>query len=143
MLAVIVAARPHADWIIWGVEGSVRSPSSTSEKLTRRNATRLREHEASGRKARDRIEHFPLWAWAGGTEGERWISAWKMVQRRASAAGITTEVCNHTFRSTGITAYLENGGTLEKARARWRRMPQPAPPNSTISARTDLRTTRW
>jgi len=39
-----------------------------------------------------------------------------MVQRRAQAAGITTEVCNHTFRGTGITAYLENGGTLEKAR---------------------------
>ena len=32
------------------------------------------------------------------------------------AASITTEVCNHTFRGTGITAYLENGGTLEKAR---------------------------
>jgi hypothetical protein len=39
-----------------------------------------------------------------------------MVRRRAKAADITTEVCNHTFRGTGITAYLENGGTLEKAR---------------------------
>ena len=39
-----------------------------------------------------------------------------MVRRRAKAAGINTEVCNHTFRGTGITAYLENGGTLEKAR---------------------------
>jgi integrase len=38
-----------------------------------------------------------------------------MVRRRAKAAGITTQVCNHTFRGTG-TAYLENGGTLEKAR---------------------------
>jgi integrase/recombinase XerD len=44
------------------------------------------------------------------------INAWKMVRRRANAASITTEVCNHTFRGTGITAYLENGGTLEKAR---------------------------
>ena len=44
------------------------------------------------------------------------INAWKMVRRRARAAGITTEVCNHTFRGTGITAYLENGGMLEKAR---------------------------
>jgi integrase/recombinase XerD len=44
------------------------------------------------------------------------INAWKMVRRRAKAAGITTQVCNHTFRGTGITAYLENGGTLEKAR---------------------------
>ena len=43
-------------------------------------------------------------------------NAWQMVRRRARAAGITTEVCNHTFRGTGITAYLENGGTLEKAR---------------------------
>jgi integrase len=43
-------------------------------------------------------------------------NAWQMVRRRAQAAGITTEVCNHTFRGTGITAYLENSGTLEKAR---------------------------
>ncbi len=38
-----------------------------------------------------------------------------MIQRRAVAAGISTAVCNHTFRATGITAYLKNGGTLEKA----------------------------
>jgi site-specific recombinase XerD len=43
-------------------------------------------------------------------------NAWAMVRRRAKVAGITTQVCNHTFRGTGITAYLENGGTLEKAR---------------------------
>jgi integrase len=35
--------------------------------------------------------------------------------RRAKAAGITTRVGNHTFRATGVTAYLKNGGTLEKA----------------------------
>lgn len=38
-----------------------------------------------------------------------------MIQRRAIAAGISTAVCNHTFRATGITVYLKNGGTLEKA----------------------------
>jgi len=27
----------------------------------------------------------------------------------------TTRIGCHTFRATGITAYLENGGTLEKA----------------------------
>jgi len=43
-------------------------------------------------------------------------NAWAMVRGRAKAAGITTEVCNHTFRGRGITAYLENSGTLEKAR---------------------------
>jgi site-specific recombinase XerD len=42
-------------------------------------------------------------------------NAYAMIQRRAIAAGISTAVCNHTFRATGITAYLKNGGTLEKA----------------------------
>jgi site-specific recombinase XerD len=37
------------------------------------------------------------------------------VRRRAKAAGITMQVCNHTFRGAGNTSYLENGGTLEKA----------------------------
>ncbi len=35
--------------------------------------------------------------------------AWAMVKRRALQAGIATPgICNHTFRGTGITAYLEN-----------------------------------
>jgi site-specific recombinase XerD len=38
-----------------------------------------------------------------------------MIQRRASSAGIITRVGNHTFRATGVTAYLKNGGTLECA----------------------------
>lgn len=42
-------------------------------------------------------------------------NAYAMVQRRAKAAGIKTRIGNHTFRATGITAYLRNGGTLEKA----------------------------
>ena len=42
-------------------------------------------------------------------------NAWAMVQRRALAAGIATKIGNHTFRATGITAYLKNGGTLERA----------------------------
>lgn len=43
-------------------------------------------------------------------------AAWRMVRRRARAAGVTREICNHTFRATGITAYLEAGGNLEDAR---------------------------
>jgi site-specific recombinase XerD len=42
-------------------------------------------------------------------------NTYAMIQRRARAAGITTKIGNHTFRATGVTAYLENGGTLEKA----------------------------
>jgi site-specific recombinase XerD len=43
------------------------------------------------------------------------INAFRMIQRRAKAAGIETHIGNHTFRATGITIYLLNGGTLEKA----------------------------
>jgi site-specific recombinase XerD len=43
--------------------------------------------------------------------------AYLMIARRATAAGIATKIGNHTFRATGITAYLENGGTLENAAA--------------------------
>jgi integrase/recombinase XerD len=42
----------------------------------------------------------------------------RMVKRRAAACGIGIErICCHTFRATGITAYLENGGTIEHAQA--------------------------
>jgi site-specific recombinase XerD len=40
---------------------------------------------------------------------------WRMIRRRAKQAGIKTHVGCHSFRATGITIYLENGGTLEKA----------------------------
>ena len=38
-----------------------------------------------------------------------------MIKRRAKAAGLPYSTCCHTFRATGITAYLQNGGTLEHA----------------------------
>lgn len=40
-----------------------------------------------------------------------------MVKRRAKAAGLPEAICNHTFRATGITAYLENHGSIEHAQA--------------------------
>jgi len=51
-----------------------------------------------------------------------------MVKRRAAAAGLPASTCCHTFRGTGITAYLENGGTVENAQA--------------IASHADPRTTR-
>ncbi len=45
----------------------------------------------------------------------RHANCYQMVRRRAVLAGIQTNVCNHTFRATGITAYLSNGGTIETA----------------------------
>jgi integrase len=44
-------------------------------------------------------------------------NAYAMIQRRAPLSGIDTRIGNHTFRATGITAYLKNGGTLENAAA--------------------------
>jgi site-specific recombinase XerD len=43
------------------------------------------------------------------------VNAYAMIQRRAADAGLNTKIGNHSFRATGITAYLKNGGTLEKA----------------------------
>jgi len=61
-------------------------------------------------------------------------NAYAMIRRRASAAGIKTKLGNHSFRATGITAYLKNGGTLEKAAAMANpRTPRRARPGSTIA----------
>jgi site-specific recombinase XerD len=45
------------------------------------------------------------------------FDAYRMIRRRAEEAGITAAIGCHTFRATGITAYLENGGTIEHAQA--------------------------
>jgi site-specific recombinase XerD len=42
-------------------------------------------------------------------------NAYAMIRRRTAAADIVTKLGNHSFRATGITTYLKNGGTLEKA----------------------------
>jgi site-specific recombinase XerD len=39
----------------------------------------------------------------------------QMIKRRAKAAGLPETTCCHTFRATGITNFLENGGTIEQA----------------------------
>lgn len=43
--------------------------------------------------------------------------ALRMVKRRANMSALSDKVCCHTFRATGITTYLENGGTIENAQA--------------------------
>jgi site-specific recombinase XerD len=45
------------------------------------------------------------------------VDAWRMIQRRKTALGMKGRIGCHTFRATEITAYLEVGGTLEKAQA--------------------------
>jgi site-specific recombinase XerD len=63
----------------------------------------------------------PLFRTAAGKTGELTNNAmwqqdtYRMIQRRAADAGLKTRIGNHTFRATGITAYLKNNGTLEAA----------------------------
>jgi len=63
----------------------------------------------------------PLFRTAAGktgtlTRNRLWQQdAYRMIQQHARVAGIKARIGNHTFRATGITDYLKNGGTLEKA----------------------------
>ena len=65
----------------------------------------------------------PLFRSAAGRTGEltdkpmNRVDAYRMIQRRADDVGLRVRVGCHTFRATGITAYLEAGGTLENAQA--------------------------
>jgi site-specific recombinase XerD len=45
------------------------------------------------------------------------VDAYRMVRRRTADAGFKIKLGCHVFRATGITAYLEAGGTLENAQA--------------------------
>ena len=56
------------------------------------------------------------------------VDVFRMIGRRAPALRKRSKIGCHTFRATGLTAYLENGGTLENAQA--------------IAAHESLRTTQ-
>jgi site-specific recombinase XerD len=63
----------------------------------------------------------PLFRSAEGRTGRltdrpmRRADAYRMIGRRAEAAGVATRIGCHSWRARGITAYLENGGLLEHA----------------------------
>lgn len=65
----------------------------------------------------------PLWRTARGRTQTLMPNALQprealaMIKRRAKAASLPATICNHPMRATGITAYLENGGTIENAQA--------------------------
>ncbi len=74
--------------------------------------------EAAGIEA---DKHGPLFRTAEGRTGRLTGQAmaqpdvYRMIRRRAEAAGIATRIGCHSWRARGITAYLENGGLLEHA----------------------------
>ncbi|CAH2605992.1 Tyrosine-type recombinase/integrase (plasmid) [Rhodovastum atsumiense] len=65
----------------------------------------------------------PLFRTAAGRTGRLTAAAmtqpdvYRMIGRRATAAGVATRIGCHSWRARGITAYLENGGLLEHAQA--------------------------
>jgi site-specific recombinase XerD len=63
----------------------------------------------------------PLFRTTGRSTGElhrlTQPDAYRMIERRARAAGIKTKIGNHSLRATGITDYLKSAGTLEHAQA--------------------------
>jgi integrase/recombinase XerD len=67
---------------------------------------------------------------------------YRMIRRRAFAAGIKTRIGNHTFRATGITQYLRNGGR-RSLRSRWLRMNRRGRRRYTIGGMMRWPWTRW
>lgn len=102
---------------------------------------RLRLHEKGGKlhevPAHHKLEQYldeyieaagvrdsrksPLFRTARGKTGEltsqamNRVDVFRMIGRRAPALRKRSKIGCHTFRATGLTAYLENGGTLENA----------------------------
>ena len=64
-----------------------------------------------------------------------------MIKRRAAAADLPASTCCHTFRATGTTAYLSNGGR-SSTRSRSPGTPRRRPRSCTIARRTRSRSTR-
>lgn len=129
-LMVYTFARIHAvlqmkvrDYFVQGRRGWVRlheKGGKEHEVPCHHNLERyLDEYIAAAGIAKD--PDAPLFQTALGKTGRltgraMWQQdAYRMVQRRTRSTGIKTRIGNHTFRATGITAYLKNKGTLEVA----------------------------
>jgi len=70
------------------------------------------------------------------------VDAWRMIQRRAADLGTRVRIGCHTFRATGITAYLE-AGALWKTHKPWPRTKVRARRSCTIAPATKSRSMRW
>jgi integrase/recombinase XerD len=111
------------DFFVQGRRGWVRlheKGGKEHEMPTHHNLDRyLEEYIRAAGISEDRKS--PLFRTTRGRSGELTANSllqsdvWRMIRRRALAAGIKTEIGCHTFRATGITAYLKNGGRLEIA----------------------------
>jgi integrase len=91
----------------------MKCPAITSWKQISTNTSRLPASNTiiRGRRSAPRIGKTGRLSDRPMLRGD----VWRMVRRRASDAGIETAIGCHTFRATGITDYLTNGGRIEIA----------------------------
>ncbi len=69
------------------------------------------------------------------------VDVFRMIRRRAKTASLSADACCHMFRTTGITAYLDNGGTWENAQL-MAAHESPGQPSSMTEHQTPLPSTR-
>jgi len=102
-------------WVRLHEKGGKQHEMPTHHNLDRYLEEYIRAADIAGERK------YPLFRTARGRSGKlerRFMlqsDVWRMIRRRALAAEIKTEIGCHTFRATGITAYLNNGGRLEIA----------------------------
>jgi site-specific recombinase XerC len=96
-------------WLVTGqlVSMNPASPVRGPKHIAKRGKTSVLTPD----EARRLLDSIPIEKIAGLRDR---ANVFHMIQRRAKAAGLSDVSC-HTFRATGITAYLENSGTIEKA----------------------------
>jgi integrase len=97
-----------------GSSTSYPMPSCAGRDAARLHRCRRHRRGAQGLA----VSHIQEMKWGVLSEDPmNQADAWRIVRRGAAAAGIKAPIGCHTFRATGSTAYLENGGTLEHAQA--------------------------
>lgn len=121
--------------------GAAAEKMRVEDVYTQGRRTWVRLHEKGGKRHEMPCHHkldeyLHAYIVAAGIEGDRkgWLfrttegrsgvltdrpmsqsDVYRMIRRRADDAGIMTRIGCHTFRATGTTEYLRNGGKLEVA----------------------------
>ena len=122
-----------------------RHPASSRGRTARSPPPLVSSHPRAGRGRRGAVARDETVALGmdpagrrltGGALERRVVLA--MIKRRAAAAGLPPSTCCHTFRATGITAYLSTGEP-SNTRSRSRGTRRPRRRSSTTGRRTPSR----
>ncbi len=134
------------DFFVQGRRGWVRLHEKGGKEHvmpTHHNLDRyLEEYLSAAGIADDRKS--PLFRTTRGQSGELTVNpilqsdVWRMIRRRALAAGIKTEIGCHTFRATGITVISKMAASW-RLQSRWRRTSPPEQLAYMIGAMTKSR----